>query len=85
MAYTSIIPVHRLDRSIEYVKDREKTSKPGTSAKSLEEAIDYALNRDKTEQMVFEDAFGCTCENAYTICGEPSSGSIRQGESRDTI
>ena len=66
MAYTSIIPVHRLDRSIEYVKDREKTSKPGTSAKSLEEAIDYALNRDKTEQMVFEDAFGCTCENAYT-------------------
>ena len=66
MAYTSIIPVHRLDRSIEYVKDREKTSKSGISAKSLEEAIAYALNRDKTEQMVFEDALGCTCENAYT-------------------
>ena len=44
MAYTSVLPVHRLDRSIEYVKDRAKTTK---SAGSLEEAIDYALNREK--------------------------------------
>ena len=50
------------DRSIEYVKDRAKTTK---SAGSLEEAIDYALNREKTEQTIFEDAIGCTCENAY--------------------
>ena len=42
MAYTSVLPVHRLDRSIDYVKDRTKTTK---SAGSLEEAIDYALNR----------------------------------------
>ena len=62
MAYTSVIPVHRLDRSIAYVKDKEKTTK---GAGSLEEAIDYALNREKTEQMVFEDAIGCTCEDAY--------------------
>ncbi|GAA0267077.1 relaxase/mobilization nuclease domain-containing protein [Faecalicatena contorta] len=62
MAYTSIIPVHRLDRSIDYVKDKEKTTK---SAGSLEEAIDYALNREKTEQTVFEDSIGCTCDNAY--------------------
>ena len=62
MAYTSVLPVHRLDRSIEYVKDRAKTTK---SAGSLEEAIDYALNREKTEQTIFEDAIGCTCENAY--------------------
>lgn len=62
MAYTSVIPVHRLDRSIDYVKDKEKTTK---GAGSLEEAIDYALNREKTEQMVFEDAIGCTCEDAY--------------------
>jgi hypothetical protein len=46
MAYTSVLPVHRLDRSIDYVKDRAKTTK---SAGSLEEAIDYALNREKTE------------------------------------
>ena len=62
MAYTSVLPVHRLDRSIDYVKDRAKTTK---SAGSLEEAIDYALNREKTEQTLFEDAMGCTCENAY--------------------
>ena len=62
MAYTSVLPVHRLERSIDYVKDRTKTVK---SAGSLEEAIDYALNREKTEETIFEDAMGCTCENAY--------------------
>ena len=45
MAYTSVIPVHRLDRSIEYVKDKEKTTQ---KADSLEAAIDYAMNRTKT-------------------------------------
>ena len=42
MAYTSVIPVHRLDRSIEYVKDKEKTTQ---KADSLEAAIDYAMNQ----------------------------------------
>lgn len=31
----------------------------------MEEAIDYALNRDKTERTFFEDAIGCTVEQAY--------------------
>ena len=62
MAYTSVIPVHRLDRSIEYVKDKEKTTQ---KADSLEAAIDYAMNRTKTEQAVFEDTIGCINENAY--------------------
>ena len=65
MAYTSIIPVHRLDRSISYIQDKEKTVKKAESAGSLEEAIDYALNREKTEQTVFEDSIGCTCISAY--------------------
>ena len=65
MAYTSIIPVHRLDNSITYVRDKDKTTKKTERAGSLEGAIDYALNREKTEQMVFEDAIGCTCESAY--------------------
>lgn len=65
MAYTSIIPVHRLDRSISYIQDKEKTVKKAESAGSLEEAIDYALNREKTEQTVFEDFIGCTCASAY--------------------
>lgn len=66
MAYTSIIPVHRLDNSITYIKDKRKITRAAESAGSLEEAIDYALNRDKTESMVFEDALGCTCENAFS-------------------
>lgn len=65
MAYTSIIPVHRLDNSISYIQDKEKTVKKAESADSLEEAIDYALNREKTEQTVFEDSIGCTCASAY--------------------
>ena len=65
MAYTSMIPVHRLDRSIDYIQDKDKTVKKAESAGSLEEAIDYALNREKTEQMVFEDSIGCTCTSAY--------------------
>ncbi len=64
MAYTSIIPVHRLDRSIAYIKDEKKTTKRETAG-SLEEAISYALNREKTEYTVFEDAIGCTCASAF--------------------
>lgn len=65
MAYTSIIPVHRLDNSIDYIKDKEKTVRRPDLAGSLEGAIEYALNREKTEQTIFEDSIGCTCENAY--------------------
>lgn len=65
MAYTSMIPVHRLDNSLDYIKDKDKTVKGAEAAGSLEEAIDYALNREKTEQMVFVDSIGCTCESAY--------------------
>ncbi len=65
MAYTSIIPVHRLDNSIDYIKDKEKTVRKPEEAGSLEGAIEYALNREKTEQTIFEDSIGCTCENTY--------------------
>lgn len=65
MAYTSIIPVHRLDNSIRYVRDKEKITKKPDSAGSLKEAVDYALNRDKTEQVLFEDSIGCPCDSAY--------------------
>ncbi len=67
-----MIPVFRLDNSIDYVLDKEKTSyhnqenpRKGASAGSLWEAIDYALNREKTETVFFEDTIGCTLENAY--------------------
>ncbi len=65
MAYTSIIPVHRLDRSIDYIKNEKKTTKKPKAADSLEEAVDYAMNREKTERAVYEDSIGCTCGSAY--------------------
>ena len=40
-------------------RNKDKTTKKGQSAGSLEEAIDYAMNRDKTERSIFEDAIGC--------------------------
>ena len=60
MAYTSIIPVHRLDRAVDYVMNKEKTT-----AVSLRDAIDYAANRDKTEKSCFESSFACTLETAF--------------------
>ena len=62
MAYTSLIPVRRLDRAVKYVRDKSKTTKPS----SLEEAVDYALNRDKTESVCFETGLSCLCETAFT-------------------
>lgn len=63
MAYTSVIPVRRLDRAVAYVQDKEKTTlkKP----KSLQEAVDYALDREKTEFHCFETGLGCTCNTAF--------------------
>ena len=62
MAYTSLIPVRRLDRAVKYVRDTSKTTKP----RSLEEAVDYALNRDKTESVCFETGLSCLCETAFS-------------------
>ena len=60
MAYTSVIPVRRLDRAVKYVMNKEKTT-----AVSLQDAIDYAANRDKTEQSCFESSYACTLETAF--------------------
>ena len=58
MAYTKILVVHnRLAKSVAYAQDEEKTT--------LEAAIDYALNRDKTERTCFETAINCDREAAY--------------------
>ena len=60
MAYTSVIPVRRLDRAVKYVMNKEKTT-----AVSLQDALDYAANRDKTEQSFFESSYACTLETAF--------------------
>ncbi len=62
MAYTSLIPVRRLDRAVEYIRDKSKTVR---EPKSLQEAVDYALNRDKTESVCFETGLSCLCETAF--------------------
>lgn len=43
MAYTSIIPVHRLDNALDYTMDEEKCSRSPVES-SLERAVDEALN-----------------------------------------
>ena len=63
MAYTSLIPVRRLDRAVEYIRDKSKTVR---KPKSLQEAVDYALNRDKTESVCFETGLSCLCETAFS-------------------
>ncbi len=45
MAYTNIIPVSRLDNSITYIRNKDKTTKKGQSAGSLEEAL-HALSEN---------------------------------------
>ena len=60
MTYTSVIPVRRLDRAVKYVMNKEKTT-----AVSLQDALDYAANRDKTEQSCFESSYACTLETAF--------------------
>ncbi len=64
MAYTNIIPVHRLDNALHYVMDEAKTSQPKLEV-SLEDAIGEALNKGNSQQELFVDAIGCTCETAF--------------------
>ena len=52
--------MRRLDSTVNYVMNKEKTT-----AVSLEDAIDYAANRDKTEQSCFESSYACTLETAF--------------------
>ena len=45
---------------MKYVMNKEKTT-----AVSLQDALDYAANRDKTEQSCFESSYACTLETAF--------------------
>lgn len=49
--------MHRLDNSIRCVRNPQKTS--------LQQAVDYALNKEKTEQDLFCSSIGCTLETAF--------------------
>lgn len=64
VAYTSIIPVHRLDNALTYTMDEEKCSRSPVES-SLERAVDEALNQDKSEQDLFQSAIGCTLGSAF--------------------
>lgn len=77
MAYTKILVIHsRLDKCVSYVQNEEKTS--------LEAAIDYAMNRDKTESTCFETAINCGTDTAFRDMMETKrrwgkAGRIRKG------
>lgn len=64
MAYTSIIPVHRLDNALDYTTNEKKCSRAENEA-SLESVVDEALNRDRSEQDLFLSAIGCTTDSAF--------------------
>ena len=58
MAYTKIIVIRgRLDKCLSYAANEEKTY--------LETAVDYALDRDKTERVCYETAINCGRDTAY--------------------
>ena len=59
-----MIPVHRLDNAIDYTLDEKKCSRR-ENEKSLEGEIGKALNKNKTEQDLFQSALGCTCDTAF--------------------
>lgn len=63
MAYTSVIPVYRLDNAVRYAQDKQKTTRQ--HGMPLAETVDYALNREKTETDGFESGLGCTTQSAY--------------------
>lgn len=59
MAYTKILVIHgRLDNCLRYARNEEKTS-------SLRAEVDYAMNRDKTEETLFVTGINCEAERAY--------------------
>lgn len=58
MAYTKIIVIRgRLDKCLSYAANEEKTY--------LETAVDYALDRGKTERVCYETAINCGRDSAY--------------------
>ena len=59
-----MIPVHRLDNAIDYTLDEKKCSRR-ENEKSLEGEIGKALNKNKTEQNLFQSAIGCTIDSAF--------------------
>lgn len=75
MAYTKIIVIRgRLDKCLGYVGNEEKTH--------LETAVDYALDRDKTERVCFETAMNCGRDTAYQDMAQTARRWGKQGRVR---
>lgn len=79
MAYTKILVIHnRLDKCVGYTQDPEKTS--------LEAAIDYALDRAKTERICYETAINCSRDRVYQdMLDTKRRWARRTGNEKDTI
>lgn len=75
MAYTKILVIHnRLDKCVAYTQNEEKTS--------LEAAIDYALNREKTECICYETAVNCDRETVYADMMDTKRRWSKEGRAR---
>lgn len=75
MAYTKILVIHnRLDKCVAYTQNEEKTS--------LEAAIDYALNREKTERTCYETAVNCDKETVYADMMDTKRRWSKEGRTR---
>ena len=79
MAYTSILAVHRLDRSVEYVMDKDKTSRTGagSAASSLEEAVDDARDREKQNAAYSRAPSAVHWIRHIGICGPTRNGGAK--------
>ena len=66
VAYTSVIPVYRLDVNLEYTSTRKGF--PLSTGASLREAVDEALNQDQTERDLFLSAVAALWNRPLTIC-----------------
>lgn len=64
MAYTSVIPVYRLDNAVRYAQDKQKTTRQ--HGMPLAETVDYALNREKTETDGFESGLVLSIDDLFS-------------------
>jgi hypothetical protein len=58
----------RLDHLVDYVSNAEKTENPNFS--DLHDVLEYAGNKDKTEQKYFVSGINCQPESAYSAMSE---------------
>ena len=82
MAVTKIWDIRgRLDHSMDYVSNPEKTHNPKyneTELQALKDVLDYAMNEDKTEQRFFVTGINCN-----TTCARDQFITVKQAFNKE--